>query len=92
MTREDPTIKIYDCLIKRRYLNGKNVYEYKRRYVPIPSSLHNKVESFLNQRLKINITKQKGDLVIILHPVKTFLHTKTPPDKTTPKQGSEPQF
>ncbi|MBY9013983.1 MAG: hypothetical protein KGD70_16570 [Candidatus Lokiarchaeota archaeon] len=83
MTRkEQPTIKIYHYVIKRSYLNGKNTYMYERMFIPIPRMLQDKLISHRNQRLKIDITQQNNKIVIILDPGKTFLHTKTPPDKT----------
>ena len=76
MARGDSTIKIYRRLGKKRYLNGKHIYEHERIHVPIPSKLHEKVKPFLNQPLKIKIAKKNGDLVITLHPVKTFRHAE----------------
>ena len=64
------TIKIYSWLAKKEYLNGKYVYKWKRMYVPIPSRFHKEMESFLDQRLKIEVTKQEGNLHIILSPDK----------------------
>lgn len=82
MAKEDPTIKIYHWLTKRDYFKGKKVYEYERIYIPVPTRVHDKIKPFLNQRLKMHITRQNEDLIITLHPVKTFLHAKTTPDKT----------
>ena len=82
MAKKNITTKIYDCLVKRRYLNGKYVYNYKRLSVPIPSKFHDRVESFLGKRLNIHVKRQKDSIIIILTPVKTFLHTELPPDKT----------
>ena len=76
MVTRDPTIKIYRRLGKKRYLNGKHTYEHERIHVPIPSKLHEKVKPFLNHRLKIKIANKNGDLVITLHPVKTFRHAE----------------
>ena len=87
MVRGDLTVKIYRRLGKKRYLRGKHVYEYERIHVPIPSRLHNKVKPFLNHRLKITIASQNEDLVIKLHPVKTFRPAELPPVKTSPKHG-----
>jgi hypothetical protein len=92
MVRGDPTIKIYRRLGKKRYLRGKHVYLHERICVPIPSGLHQKVKPFLNQRLKIGVVNQNEDLVINLHPVKTFRHAELPPVKTSSKHDPEPQF
>jgi hypothetical protein len=92
MVRGDPTIKIYRRLAKTRYLGGKYVYVHERICVPIPSKLHNKVKPFLNHRLKIGVANQNEDLVIKLHPVKSFRHAESPPDKTSPKHRPERQF
>ena len=54
----DLIIKIYRRMAKKRYLRGKYTYEHERIYVPIPSRLHDIVRPFLNQRLKIGITRQ----------------------------------
>ena len=92
MVRGDPTIKIYRRIGKKSYLSGKHVYEYERICVPIPSRLHNKVKPFLNQRLKIDVANQNEDLVIKMHPVKTFRHAESPPVKTSPKHRLHSQF
>lgn len=72
MARNDLIIKIYRRLAKKRYLRGKYTYEHERIYVPIPSRLHDIVRPFLNQRLKISITRQNTGLAITLHPAETF--------------------
>ena len=92
MVRGDPTIKIYMRLGKKRYLRGKHVYLHERICVPIPSRLHDKVKPFLNHRLKISGANQNGELVIKLHPVKSFRHAESPPDKTSPKHNHDHQF
>ena len=79
MVSGDLIIKIYRRVAKKRYLRGKHTYEHERIYVPIPSRLQDTVRPFLNQRLKISITRQNDGLAITLHPVKTFLLPKTPP-------------
>ncbi len=76
MVRGDSTIKIYRRLGKKRYLNGKHVYEHERIHVSIPSKLHEKIKPFLNQPLKIEVANQNDRLVITLHPVKTFRHAE----------------
>ena len=85
MVMDDLIIKIYRTLAKKRYLGGKHTYEYERIYVPVPSRLHDIVRPFLNQRLKISITRQNDRLVITLHPVKTFLHAENTPRKIPEK-------
>jgi len=72
VARNDLIIKIYRRLAKKRYLRGKYTYEHERIYVPIPSRLHDIVRPFLNQRLKISITRQNTGLAITLHPAETF--------------------
>ena len=72
----DLIIGIYRRLAKKRYLRGKYAYDHERIYVPIPSRLHDIVRPFLNQYLRISITRQNGELTITLHPVKTFRHAE----------------
>jgi len=76
MARDSLTIKIYRRLGKKRYLKGKHVYEHERICVPIPSKLHDKIKPFLNHRLKISLATQNSDLLITLHPAKTFRHAE----------------
>lgn len=76
MVRGDSTVEIYRRLGKKRYLNGKHIYEHERIHVPIPSRLDEKTKTFLNQPLKIDLANKNGDLVITLHPVKTFRHAE----------------
>jgi hypothetical protein len=89
MARDSLTIKIYRRLGKKRYLKGKHVYEHERICVPIPSKLHDKIKPFLNHRLKISLATQNSDLLITLHPVKTFRHAESPPRKLAPEYNSE---
>jgi len=51
-SEDDPAIKIYRRLTKKRYLRGKHTYEYERIYVPIPSRLHDIVRLFSQQAPK----------------------------------------
>jgi hypothetical protein len=76
VARRDLIVKIYRRVAKKRYLSGKYTYEYERIYVPIPSRLHDMVKPFLNQRLRISITRQNDGLAITLHPEKTFQHAE----------------
>jgi hypothetical protein len=76
VARRDLIVKIYRRVAKKRYLSGKYTYEYERIYVPIPSRLHAMVKPFLNQRLRISITRQNDGLAITLDPLKTFRHAE----------------
>ena len=80
--KKKPTIKIYYHEIKRSYLNGKNTYTHHRMSVPIPTVLQHKLLPHHKHRIEIDIIEQNNRLMIILDPVKTFLHTELPPDKT----------
>ena len=76
VVKDDLIVKIYRRLAKKRYLRGKYTYERERICVLIPSRLHDIVRPFLNQRLKISITRQNDGLIITLHPVKTCRHAE----------------
>ncbi|MBT0160531.1 hypothetical protein G4O51_11175 [Candidatus Bathyarchaeota archaeon A05DMB-2] len=79
MARGDQTVKIYRRLSKKRYLEGKYMYEHLRIYVPIPSRFHKIIKPFLDQRLKIQITNKNNGLIITLHPLKRFGTPNSPP-------------
>ena len=50
--------------VRKRYLNDKHVYEYKRISLNIPRKFHKIVEPFLGKQLKISVTA-KDDIVTI---------------------------
>jgi hypothetical protein len=79
MAEDDVYTKLYHRVGKKRYFEGKRTYEYERIYVPIPSSLHEIIKPFLDQRLKITIANQKNGIVISLYPANSFLPAENTP-------------
>lgn len=90
MAKRNGTVKIYRRIAKKRYLDGKYLYAHERICLPIPSRLHEIVEPFMGQRLKIEITAKNGSLTITLHPAKTFRHAEHTTEKTETKNQKSP--
>jgi hypothetical protein len=54
---------------KKRYLGGKNVYQYEHLSVGIPVKFHETVEPFVGKDLDMNVkTEGKSKIVIVLKP------------------------
>jgi len=88
----DLIIKIYRRLAKKRYLKGKYTYEHERIYVPIPKQFHDKIEPFLNKKLKIEVKPANGGLKIIFTPHENVSAPRKHPVKTAPKLTPNPHF
>jgi hypothetical protein len=90
MAKHNGTVKIYRRLGKKRYLDGKYLYEHERIYIPVPSRLHKTIKPFTGQRLKMEITAKNGSLNITLHPAKTFRHAEHNTGKTEAENRKSP--
>ena len=77
-------VRIQCRVSRRRYLGGKQVYEYERMSLHIPRRFHNKVKPFLKQDLNMQVTTKHGSLIITLTPQNVSARRKHPP-----KTGSE---
>ena len=78
---------------KKRYLNGKNVYEYEQFSVAIPKRFHNVVEPFLDKDLDMNVkTAGKSKVVIVLKPRENVSANRNTPDKTRDFSEGFPHF
>jgi len=85
MAEDEADVKLYCRMAKISYRHGKRVYTHRRMSVPIPSRLQAAVEALLNKPLKIKIISKEDEVVIVLHPVKSFLHAKKPSAKSPPE-------
>jgi len=77
------------CLLKHAWIS------YLWMDVLPNSNIRNKLmekNPFRNHRLKIGIASQNGDLVITLHPVKTFMPPENTSVKTASKLIPDPHF
>jgi hypothetical protein len=61
-------VRIQCRLSRRRYLGGKQMYEYERLSLYIPRRFHNKFRPFLKQDLSMQVTTKEDSLVITLTP------------------------
>ena len=82
MAMRELTIKLYRRMGRKRYLNGKYVYEYERIFVPIPTLLQEPFRSILKDHIKIRVIPESEEITIKLRPDKSFRHAESPPDKT----------
>ena len=85
MAEDEADVRLYCRMAKISYRHGKRVYTHRRMSVPIPSRLQAAVEALLNKPLKIKIISKEDEVVIVLHPVKSFLHAKQPSVKSPPE-------
>jgi len=85
-------VRIQLRLSRKRYLESKYVYEYKRLSLDIPRKFHNKVKSFLKQDLDMDVSIKGSYLVITLTPAKTFRHAENTPQKSPPERLQTLEF
>ena len=65
----DDSVRLQMRLAKKRYLNSKRVYEYERISLHVPKKFHETVKPYLEQDLDIEVTIEKGSLVVTLTPL-----------------------
>jgi len=85
-------VRIHCRVSRKRYLGSKQVYEYERMSLHIPSKFHKIVRPFLKQDLNMDINIKGSYLVITLTPAKTFLPAEYPPQKTAPERLQTLEF
>jgi len=79
-------------LAKKRYLNSKRVYEYERISLHIPRKLHDAIKPYLKEDLDLKVATEKGSLILILTPAKTFRHAEYTPLKSAPERLQTLEF
>jgi CO dehydrogenase/acetyl-CoA synthase beta subunit len=79
-------------LAKKRYLNSKRVYEYERISLHIPRKLHDAIKPYLKEDLDLKVATEKGSLILILTPAKTFRHAEYAPLKSAPERLQTLEF
>lgn len=52
--------------VRKRYMNKKRLYEYKRISLNLPRKFHELLEPFLNQDFQIRVTAEKNTITIAL--------------------------
>ncbi len=62
-----PVVKFQVGTVRKRYLNGKRIYEYKRISLNVPRKFHKAVEPFLGKQLKMNVSTKEGAITITLN-------------------------
>jgi hypothetical protein len=78
-------VRLQKRLARKRYLKSKRVYEYERILLNIPKKLHEATKPYLEEDLDLEITTEKGSLILVLTPVKTLRHGANDPIKTRQK-------
>lgn len=53
--------------VKKRYLNNKRIYEYKRISLNVPRKFHKLVEPFLDREFQVRVTAEKNAITITLN-------------------------
>ena len=59
-------VKLHNRIAKKRYLNSKRIYAYKRVSFDIPTRFHEAITSFFNLDLEIKLTVQNRKILITL--------------------------
>ena len=85
MVKGKATVRIERKVSKRRYLDGKHTYTYERFYVPIPKQFHDKIEPFLNKKLKVAVKHANGGFKIICTPRENVSAPRKHPRKNSPE-------
>ena len=60
-------VKLQVGTVRKRYLNDKRVYEYRRVSLNVPRKFHKLVEPFLGKQLKMGVSAKEGVIVITLN-------------------------
>ena len=64
-------VRIQSRVSKKHYLKTKRTYEYERLSLDIPKKYHKTIAPLLEQDFDVEVTVEKGSVVIILSPAKT---------------------
>ena len=59
-------VKFQVGTVRKRYMNKKRLYEYKRISLNLPRKFHELLEPFLNQDFQIRVTAEKNTITIAL--------------------------
>lgn len=65
-------VKIKLSISRKRYLKGKRVYQHRRGHFPVPSKILQKLEPFLKEDFKAEITDDGGKVSL------TYTYWKKP--------------
>lgn len=84
--RNHTSVKIQRKTHKKQYLRGKSTYKYERLYLPIPKRFNELLESFLDQRLKIEVKNDAEGFIIILSKKPNAGHNNTRKNVSVPRK------
>ncbi len=59
-------VKFQVGTVRKRYLNKKRLYEYRRISLNVPHRFHELVEPFLDKEFQMNVTADKNAVTITL--------------------------
>ena len=59
-------VKLQFSIIRKRYKNGRRVYQYERVSLVFPSEFHDLMKQLRNRQLRMNVTKQGITTIIAL--------------------------
>ena len=85
-------VRLQKRLARKRYLKSKRVYEYERISLHVPKKSHEVIKPYLEEDLDIKVATEKGSLIIILTPAKTFRHAEYAPQKSAPERLQTLEF
>jgi len=60
-------VKFQVGTVRKRYLNNKRLYEYRRVSLNVPRKFHKVVEPFLGKQLKMEISAKENVIIITLN-------------------------
>jgi len=59
-------VKLQVGTVRKRYLNNKRLYEYRRVSLNVPRRFHSIVEPFLGKQLQMRVNSKEGVITITL--------------------------
>ena len=59
-------VKLHNRIAKKRYLNSKHIYKYRRVSFDIPTRFHEAITSFFNIDLEMKLAVQNRKIFITL--------------------------
>ena len=60
-------VKLQVGTVRKRYLNKKRLYEYKRVSLNVPRRFHSVFEPFLGKQLQMRVSAKEGVITITLN-------------------------
>ena len=64
---------------RKRYLKGKNIYDYTRAHLPVPQKYFKRLEPYFKEDFKTDMTEDETKIAL------TYTYFKNPKNKNKPQ-------